>query len=161
MVVGAFLFAAMFYFYYALPRRLIGPVQPIYFSHRVHAGVKQIHCRFCHPYVELSKNAGLPPLQTCFICHKYIIPNHPQIQLLKDYYDARRPVAWLRAFVLPDFVFFHHHPHITWAALDCVECHGLVNRQDRLAQVTFQMGFCVNCHRKMNAEIDCWLACHR
>jgi hypothetical protein len=42
----AFLFAAMFYFYYFYPEEQIGPKQPISFSHRIHAGVKQINCRF-------------------------------------------------------------------------------------------------------------------
>jgi hypothetical protein len=26
--------------------------------------------------------------------------------------------------------------------------------------VNFKMGFCITCHKKKNANIDCWLACH-
>ena len=54
------LFWPAFYFYYFYPHQGIGPEQPIYFSHRVHAGVKEINCRFCHPCVERSHNAGIP-----------------------------------------------------------------------------------------------------
>jgi hypothetical protein len=32
---------------------------------------------------------------------------------------------------------------------------------DRLKPVNFKMGFCLDCHRQMKAQIDCWLACHR
>ncbi len=85
IVLGAFLFAVMFYLYYAYPEALIGSKQPISFSHRIHAGVKQINCRFCHPDVERSWNAGLPPVEKCFFCHKYIIPDHPEIQKEKAY----------------------------------------------------------------------------
>jgi hypothetical protein len=46
----AILFSGMLYFMYYYPQKDIGPQQPIYFSHRVHAGVKEISCRFCHPF---------------------------------------------------------------------------------------------------------------
>jgi hypothetical protein len=153
--------AAMLYFYYLYPGEGIGPQQPIYFSHRVHAGAKEIDCRFCHPFVERSPNAGLPPMQKCFFCHEYIIPNHPQILKEREHYDQKNPVPWIRIFWVPDFVYFNHLPHIKWAGLDCSQCHGDVKSMDRLKPVNFKMGFCLECHRQMNAQIDCWLACHR
>ncbi len=159
--ISAVLFGAMLYFYWQYPQERVGPRQPVFFSHRVHAGVKEINCRFCHPYVARSQNAGLPAVEKCFFCHEYIIPNHPEIQKEKNYYLTRQPVPWKRIFILPDFVFFHHFPHILWAKLDCVNCHGDVKTEDRLKPVAFQMGFCIGCHRKMNANTDCWLACHR
>ena len=161
LVIGAVLFAAMGYFYYFFPPERIGPQQPVYFSHRIHAGVKEINCRFCHPFVERSQHAGLPPVEKCFFCHEYVIPNHPEILKEKEYYLAKKPVPWVRIFILPDFVFFHHRPHILWAKLDCTNCHGDVKTMDRLKPVKFQMGFCIGCHRKLNANLDCWLACHR
>ena len=36
------------YFYYIMPNVDAGPIQPIAFSHRLHAGDKKIDCRFCH-----------------------------------------------------------------------------------------------------------------
>jgi len=159
--VSALVFAAMFYFYYAYPEGQVGPAQPISFSHRVHAGVKQINCRFCHPNVERSSNAGLPSVEKCFFCHKYIIPEHPEILKEKEYLDSGRPVPWVRTFWIPDFVFFNHIPHVKWAGLDCTECHGNVERMDRLQRVDFTMGFCIDCHRARSAQLDCWLACHR
>jgi predicted CXXCH cytochrome family protein len=160
LLVIALLFAALFYFYYA-PSRLLGPAQPISFSHRIHAGVKAINCRFCHPGVERSANAGLPAVEKCFFCHKYIIPQHPEIVREEEYLKTGNPLPWKRIFWVPDFVFFNHIPHIKWAKLDCVRCHGNVKSEDRLQRVDFQMGFCIECHRKMNAQLDCWLGCHR
>jgi hypothetical protein len=157
----AVLLAAMSYFYYFYPKRNIGPQQPIYFSHRVHAGVKEIPCRFCHPGVERSPHAGIPPLGKCFYCHAYIIPRHPQIVKEKEHYEKGEPVPWVRIYWVPDFVFFNHIPHIKWAKLDCTDCHGAVKTLDRLLPLNFQMGFCIDCHRKRGAQLDCWLACHR
>ncbi len=164
--------AIMLFFAFGYPKQMVGPVQPIYFSHRIHAGVKQINCRFCHPNVERSQDAGLPAVQKCFYCHEYVIPQHPQIQLEKRHLETNTPVPWKRIFYLPDFVFFRHQPHVLWQKLDCSNCHGHVEQQDRLQRVDFQMGFCITCHRKMTraeelkkgpllARLDCWLACHR
>src|SRR5512138_1555606 len=77
--VIAVIFGAMFYLYFSLNRN-VGPLQPISFSHRIHAGVKAINCRFCHPNVERSQHAGLPAVEKCFFCHKYVIPDHPEIK---------------------------------------------------------------------------------
>lgn len=156
-----FLFlGVMLYFFYLFPRSNIGPEQPIPFSHRVHAGVKDINCRFCHPFVERSEHAGLPTVEKCFFCHKYIIPTHFEILKEKHYLDTKTPVPWVKVFYVPDFVKFWHLPHISWAKLDCTECHGNVQTMDRLRTVDFQMGFCLDCHKRKNAQIDCWLACH-
>ncbi len=155
------LFAAMFFFYAGYPAMQMGPRQPIPFSHRIHAGVKQIDCRFCHTGVERSQDAGMPPVEKCFFCHDYVIPNHPEIRKEKSYLDAKKPVPWVRLFWTPEFVFFRHQPHVAWAGLDCSQCHGDVRSMDRLQRLDFQMGFCITCHKKMNAQLDCWLGCHR
>jgi len=159
--LSALLFGVMAYLFFGFPFASIGPRQPIFFSHRVHAGVKAIDCRFCHPFVDRSQNAGLPPVEKCFFCHLYIIPQHPQIVKEHEHLLAKKPVPWIRIFFTPDYVFFHHRPHVGWNKIDCTECHGDVKSRDRLIPVNFQMGFCVDCHRKMNAQLDCWLACHR
>jgi hypothetical protein len=161
-VVGlvALLMGAMLFLYYFYPCVGIGPQQPIPFSHRVHAGVKQINCRFCHPFVERSQNAGIPVLEKCFFCHEYIIPMHPQLVREREHYLDKVPVRWVRIYYLPDYVKFHHRPHVKWAKIACDTCHGPVEDLDRLRTVEFQMGFCISCHREMNAQVDCWLACH-
>jgi len=48
------------------------PVQPIAFSHRLHAGELQIDCKYCHSGAERSRHAGIPAASTCMNCHKFV-----------------------------------------------------------------------------------------
>ena len=45
LIVCSVLTAGTLYLYYGYPQAGLGPRQPIYFSHRVHAGVKNIDWR--------------------------------------------------------------------------------------------------------------------
>ena len=159
-VAAALPIVILLYFWYGYPNQRLGPKQPIYFSHRVHTGVKQIDCRFCHPFPERSENAGIPVIQKCFFCHEYIIKRHPQILKEREHYDTKTPVPWVRVFYLPDHVQFTHVPHVKWEKIDCTECHGDVQTMDRLPAVDFKMQFCITCHQERQAQLDCWLACH-
>jgi hypothetical protein len=157
--LAGLLLVAMLYFFYVHPHAGIGPRQPIYFSHRVHAGVKEISCRYCHPYVERSHNAGIPEVSKCFHCHEHIIPLHPQIVQERWHLETQTPVPWVRIYYLPDHVKFNHEPHVL-RGIDCAVCHGEVKKLDRLIPVEFKMGFCIGCHQRLGAQVDCWLACH-
>ena len=48
------------------------PEQPIFYSHKVHAGTNQISCLYCHGGAQDSKQAGIPSVNTCMNCHKAI-----------------------------------------------------------------------------------------
>jgi hypothetical protein len=48
------------------------PVQPLNYSHRLHAGELGIDCRYCHFGAERSRNAGVPPTSVCMNCHGFI-----------------------------------------------------------------------------------------
>jgi hypothetical protein len=48
------------------------PVQPIAYSHRLHAGELQIACQYCHFGAETSRHAGVPPANVCMNCHKSV-----------------------------------------------------------------------------------------
>ena len=48
------------------------PVQPIYYSHQVHAGTNQISCLYCHGSAQDSKHANIPSVNVCMNCHKGI-----------------------------------------------------------------------------------------
>ena len=136
------------------------PEQPIPFSHRVHATDKKVSCFMCHSEAMNTDRAGIPPLETCMLCHSKIIIHYPQIARLRKYYDDRTPVEWNRIFYLPDFVFFSHQAHIQ-AGFDCGKCHGDIAHTDRLpVPEQFRMGFCVRCHHDENFSHDCFI-CHR
>lgn len=48
------------------------PKQPVFYSHKVHAGVNQINCLYCHAGAEKSKQAMIPSTNVCMNCHKQI-----------------------------------------------------------------------------------------
>ncbi|WP_456438478.1 c-type cytochrome, partial [Psychroserpens sp.] len=48
------------------------PVQPIHYSHRIHAGDNGIDCKYCHSSARVSKTSGIPSLNVCMNCHKSI-----------------------------------------------------------------------------------------
>lgn len=48
------------------------PTQPIYYSHKVHAGINQINCLYCHAGAEKSRQAMIPSSNVCMNCHKQI-----------------------------------------------------------------------------------------
>ena len=48
------------------------PVQPISFSHKLHAGDVKIDCKYCHLGTETSRKAGVPPVNVCMNCHKVV-----------------------------------------------------------------------------------------
>ena len=48
------------------------PVQPIHYSHEIHAGANQIECKYCHSSARVSKHSGIPSLNVCMNCHQNI-----------------------------------------------------------------------------------------
>ena len=48
------------------------PIQPIHYSHKVHAGDNKIECQYCHSSARVSKHSGIPSLNVCMNCHKSI-----------------------------------------------------------------------------------------
>jgi Cytochrome c7 and related cytochrome c len=135
------------------------PEQPLPFSHRVHAGTNQISCEFCHRSVRTSPAAGIPALATCRACHLYIAKDRPAIKTLLEYWQRQEPILWVRVHTLPDHVYFPHMMHLR-AGLACSDCHGAVATMETLTRVApLKMGWCLNCHQKRGASVDCW-TCH-
>ena len=155
------------------------PVQPIHYSHRIHAGDNAIDCKYCHSSARVSKHAGIPSLNVCMNCHKNIsevaettaTEEHSkafydeQIAKLYDavgwdkstqnYTGKTKPVKWVRIHNLPDHVYFNHSQHVTVAGVECQTCHGPVQEyefQKQFAPLT--MGWCINCHRETNVKVE-------
>jgi len=53
------------------------PVQPIKYSHELHAGTMKIDCQYCHTGAYKSKNASIPSLNVCMNCHKVVKTESP------------------------------------------------------------------------------------
>lgn len=48
------------------------PEQPIFYSHKVHAGINQINCLYCHTGADKSRQAMIPSTNVCMNCHMQI-----------------------------------------------------------------------------------------
>src|SRR5512146_3123315 len=135
-----------------------GPAQPIRFSHQIHATQATVGCTACHAYAERGPVAGIPSMQRCLGCHKFVKEDPTNAKLdaeLKALVKRLReptPIEWVRVHRLPDHVYFTHQAHVR-AGLRCQECHGEVQTMDVVHQVApLTMGWCLSCHHRKQRE---------
>ncbi len=77
LVTAIFLLLASAYFAYGWMMQVgvdqgYAPIQPIHYSHKIHAGDNKIECKYCHSSARKSKHSGIPSLNVCMNCHKNI-----------------------------------------------------------------------------------------
>ncbi len=185
LVTSIFLLLASGYFVYGWLMQIgvdqgYQPVQPIHFSHKIHAGDNQVDCKYCHSSARVSKTSGIPSLNVCMNCHKSIYEYNGEVDLAngydKEFYTKEikklyaavgwdeenqqytgdsKPVKWVRIHNLPDFAYFNHSQHVTVAGLECQTCHGPVEEMEVVYQFSpLTMGWCVSCHRETNVKMD-------
>jgi mono/diheme cytochrome c family protein len=153
------------------------PIQPIHYSHRIHAGSNKINCNYCHSSARVSKHSGIPSLNICMNCHKNInevSDTTATAEYSKAFYDGEiqklykavgwdgskytgktEPVKWVRIHNLPDFVYFNHSQHVAVAGIECQTCHGPVQTYEIMKQFSpLTMGWCINCHRKTEVKME-------
>ena len=150
------------------------PEQPIYYSHKVHAGTNQINCLYCHGGAQEGKQAAIPSVNVCMNCHKAIkeykgdvitredgkeVSGTAEIQKLytyagwnpdaKKYDKPGKAIEWVRIHNLPDHVYFNHSQHVTVGKQQCQTCHGPIQEMPEVYQFSeLSMGWCINCHRE-------------
>ena len=183
MVVGFLLSSAYFTYGYLMQIGIdqgYAPIQPIHYSHKIHAGANQIECKYCHSSARVSKHSGIPSLNVCMNCHEYIAEYNGEEDLengytrdfytneIKKLYSAvgwdeenqvytgnTKPVKWVRIHNLPDFVYFNHAQHAQVAKIECQACHGPVEEMEIMYQYSpLTMGWCIDCHRESNVDKD-------
>lgn len=157
------------------------PEQPIYYSHKVHAGTNQISCLYCHGGAQEGKHANIPSVNICMNCHMAIneysgkdklikedgteVNGTAEIQKLYKYagFDPAvskvwdptkaKPMEWSKVHNLPDHVYFNHSQHVKAGKVQCQTCHGEVQKMDVAYQFAdLSMGWCVNCHRETQVQ---------
>jgi hypothetical protein len=129
------------------------PVQPVPYSHALHAGELGIDCRYCHTTVEIAAHAAIPPTQTCMNCHTNIRATSPKLVAVRESNATGMPVPWVRVHDLPDYVYFNHSAHVR-RGVGCVECHDRVDKMEVVAQAKkLSMGWCLECHRNPDARL--------
>ncbi|MGV4452682.1 c-type cytochrome [Ornithobacterium rhinotracheale] len=112
------------------------PEQPIYFSHKIHAGEQGIDCQMCHTSAKYGRVSGIPTTNVCMNCH-YSIQGYKgdyvekgkskkfyteEIQKIyassgfdkntMTYTGETKPIEWVRVHNMPDFVHFNHAQHV-------------------------------------------------
>ena len=181
LVVGFLLSSAYFTYGYLMQVGIdqgYAPIQPIHYSHKIHAGANQIECKYCHSSARVSKHSGIPSLNVCMNCHEYIAEYNGEEDLengytrdfytneIKKLYSAvgwdeenqvytgnTKPVKWVRIHNLPDFVYFNHAQHAQVAKIECQTCHGPVEEMEIMYQYSpLTMGWCIDCHRESNVD---------
>lgn len=144
------------------------PKQPITFSHKLHAGDREINCAYCHTGVYKGKQATIPSASICMNCHNTIRRESPEIQKIYSAIEKDQPIEWVRVHNLPDLAYFNHAQHTNVGGLDCTNCHGDIAKMEVVQQrSTLTMGWCVDCHRetdvnaKGNAYYDNLMKAHK
>ncbi len=147
------------------------PKQPIWFSHKIHAGQNGINCVYCHNSVEKGKSAGIPSVNICMNCHMGVQEGKVSgTKEIAKIYDAigwdpdklqytegydQKPIEWVRIHNLQDFVYFNHSQHVVVGKQECQTCHGPIEEMDEVYQYSeLTMGWCINCHRETNVSMD-------
>ena len=143
------------------------PVQPIEFSHEIHAGENEIACEYCHSWAGRSATAGVPSVETCVGCHRGLteVRDTPDVVKLFDYWERGEGIPWVKVHDTPDFVHFRHKPHIR-GGVECQTCHGPVEEMVRVTRrvdlnENLRMPWCIDCHTEEDVANgrDC-LTCH-
>jgi hypothetical protein len=124
------------------------PVQPIPYSHALHAGRLGIDCRYCHTTVESTAFASLPPIETCMNCHTNIRSDSTALLPLREAWNPpNKPLQWIKVHDLPQYVYFNHSAHVNHG-VGCIECHGRIDQMEQVYQAKpLSMGWCLDCHR--------------
>jgi hypothetical protein len=129
------------------------PEQPIQFPHRTHVGFG-MQCLYCHPSAARGPAAGIPTQAKCWGCHQQIAKTQtsPLLAPLKKAVESGMPIEWVPVAQVPDFVQFNHRAHVA-AGENCENCHGDMSKVTIASNPqVFNMGFCLDCHRKSAGE---------
>jgi len=149
LLIGGSAVVFVFWYWFSPWHLDIGyePKQPVPFSHKLHAGQLGIDCRFCHAGVEISSVAGVPPTQTCMVCHAQIKKDSVNLSHVMESWNTDMPIVWRRVYHLPEYVYFDHSAHVH-NGVGCISCHGRVDELVRVRQeMPLSMGWCLECHR--------------
>ncbi|MEC8928724.1 MAG: cytochrome c3 family protein [Verrucomicrobiota bacterium] len=129
------------------------PLQPVAFSHKVHAGQLGMDCRYCHDGVEKSWYSNIPSAETCMKCHTEVLKDDPRLAPVKESFETGKPLPWVQVHRTPDYVYFNHAVHVN-RGVSCVHCHGRVDEMDEVKHdKSLSMAFCLDCHRNPHEKL--------
>lgn len=148
-VVAVSLIVGGIWYYFSPQYTDVGyqPVQPVAYSHKLHAGQYGINCLYCHATVDRAPVAVVPPTQVCMNCHRVLMRDSPLLAPIRESSASGRRMRWVRVHNLPGFAYFDHRPHIR-AGVGCATCHGRIDQMEVVTQAQpLSMSWCLDCHR--------------
>ncbi|MBZ0254119.1 MAG: cytochrome c family protein [Candidatus Methylomirabilis sp.] len=155
-VLGGLLYAVVFAYYGGNPKTTnvgYAPVQPVPYSHAMHAGELGMDCLYCHTTVDRAAFAAIPPTETCMNCHARLRTESPKLAPVRESWETGMPVQWVKVHDLPDYVYFNHSAHVT-RGVACISCHGRIDQMEVVQTVQpLSMGWCLECHRNPDPNL--------
>lgn len=154
LIIGGTITAGFTYYFTPKYTRVgYQPVQPVPFSHTLHAGELGLDCRYCHSQVEKSGHSNVPSTSTCMNCHNQVQVLSEKLQPVRDSFASGESIPWVQVHKVPDYVYFNHAVHVN-RGISCFECHGQVNEMDEVRhEKSFSMAFCLECHRNPEEKL--------
>ena len=150
LVVLAGLGAVFIVSFWFSPRHLdVGyqPIQPVPYSHKLHAGIMGMDCRYCHQMVEVGPHATIPDTATCMNCHARVRTDSTLLEPVRQSAKTGESIPWVKVHMLPDYAYFSHAVHVR-VGVGCASCHGRIDQMEIVRQAEpLSMGWCLECHR--------------
>ena len=123
------------------------PEQPVPYSHKLHVDQLGLDCQYCHTSVTVSKQANIPPTQTCMNCHNAVLPESEKLEPIRESWATGKAVEWIKVHNLPDYAYFNHAAHVN-VGVGCESCHGRIDQMEVVYQAEpLSMSWCLDCHR--------------
>ncbi|WP_419001846.1 cytochrome c3 family protein [Akkermansia sp.] len=151
MLVLALILGGVYYLNFYVKEH--APVQPVRFSHKLHAGDLKMGCTSCHAAALRSPRTGIPDTKSCLGCHQHILPNSPLIAPLRAAADPQfpgytgEPVRWVMVNRLSGHAYFNHMAHLN-RGIGCTSCHeDAAGMEVMKAPRDARMRWCLDCHR--------------
>ena len=111
-----------------------GPVQPIFFSHVIHAGAFQIDCQYCHTGARRTSAAGSRRWSAAWAATRSWPPRAtPRSRSCTATGSARSPSRGCGCSRCPEYAKFVHKNHIQ-AGLPCQTCHGRIEAMEQVVR---------------------------
>ena len=140
-----------------------GVVQPLGFNHALHME-EDLTCLECHLHAADGPVATLPLTKVCMLCHEEPQGEDPEEPKVREFAEQGDFIPWTVVNVSDGHVYFSHEAHVTWAAMECDECHGdsasLTEPLTESQVEWMDMAVCMDCHTERGASNDCNL-CHK
>lgn len=136
--------------------------QPIAFTHAKHIQ-NGMTCTDCHVGARTAERATLPALALCLTCHEAALTQSAEEAKIRAAAAAGQELKWVQHTRVPADVYFSHRRHVQSGRLECVTCHGPMEKLTAPPRGPYRevtMDGCLECHRKSRAGIDC-NDCHR